>query len=148
MAAWDAAGDPTRFPEAGAPWQPLKLYYSIGFTRARIVAFDKALTDRGLESPYAEWLANWPTDRPDMNDRVTTRIACSDWFEQRDAALLAHETQIDPTSRWFMVPREVQAEVWPTEDYELVRSLVDVPEQEDDLFAGIDADERVGVHPA
>ena len=37
----------------------------------------------------------------------------------------AHATQIDPTSRWFAVPRDLQREVWPTEDYELVRSLVD-----------------------
>jgi mycothiol S-conjugate amidase len=27
--------------------------------------------------------------------------------------------------------------VWPTEDFELVRSLVDSPLPEDDLFAGV-----------
>ena len=26
MAAWEAAGDPERFPDAGEPWTPLKLY--------------------------------------------------------------------------------------------------------------------------
>jgi mycothiol S-conjugate amidase len=31
----------------------------------------------------------------------------------------------------------MQREIWPTEDYELVRSLVDAPLPEDDLFAGI-----------
>ena len=146
VAAFDAAGDPDRFPDAGAPWQPLKLYYSIGFTRARIVAFDEAIKARGEESPYAEWLANWPADRPDGSDRITTRVECSDYFEQRDAALLAHATQIDPTSRWFSVPREVQAQIWPTEDYELVRSLVDSPTPEDDLFTGIEA--KVAVRQA
>jgi mycothiol S-conjugate amidase len=55
---------------------------------------------------------------------------------------MAHQTQIDPTSRWFTVPRDLQREIWPTEDYELVRSLVDTEVPEDDLFAGIDA--RVG----
>src|SRR3569833_2542233 len=25
--AFEAAGDPDRYPDAGAPWQPLKLYY-------------------------------------------------------------------------------------------------------------------------
>jgi len=34
-------------------------------------------------------------------------------------------------------PREIQAEAWPTEDFELARSLVDSPLPEDDLFAGI-----------
>ena len=142
MLAFEAAGDPDRFPDAGEPWQPLKLYYSHGFSRARMVAFHEAMLARGLESPYAEWLANWKDDRPDPGTRVTTRVQCADWFEVRDRALVAHETQIDPTSRWFLVPRDLQREIWPTEDYELVRSLVDTSLPEDDLFAGIDA--RVG----
>src|SRR3954465_14496168 len=28
IGAWEACGDPDRFPDAGEPWQPLKLYYS------------------------------------------------------------------------------------------------------------------------
>ena len=31
--AFDRAGDPDWYPDAGAPWQPLKLYYSSGFSR-------------------------------------------------------------------------------------------------------------------
>lgn len=31
MVAFEAAGDPERYPEAGEPWQPLKLYYQHGF---------------------------------------------------------------------------------------------------------------------
>ncbi len=65
VAAFDAAGDPDRFPGAGDPWQPLKLYYSHGFSKARLVAFHEALLARGLESPYGEWLENWKDDRPD-----------------------------------------------------------------------------------
>ena len=153
VAAFDAAGDPDRFPGTGEPWQPLKLYYSHGFSRKRFVAFDQELRERGLESPYVEWLANWPEDRPDPGARVTTRVECSEWFEVRDRALLAHATQIDPTSRWFLVPLDIQREVWPTEDYELVRSLVDAPTPESDLFAGIEenadeADEKVAVGPS
>ncbi|MET0188865.1 MAG: mycothiol conjugate amidase Mca, partial [Pseudonocardia sediminis] len=48
-----------------------------------------------------------------------------------------HATQIDPTSRWFHTPLDMQARVWPTEDYELVTSLVETTLPEDDLFAGI-----------
>ena len=59
------------------------------------------------------------------------------YFEQRDQALRAHETQIDPESHWFAVPRDVEAEVWGTEDYELARSLVETALPEDDLFAGV-----------
>ena len=64
VAAFDAAGDPDRFPGTGDPWQPLKLYYSHGFSKARLVAVHEALLARGLESPYAEWLESWTDDRP------------------------------------------------------------------------------------
>jgi mycothiol S-conjugate amidase len=141
VAAFEAAGDPDRFPEAGEPWQPLKLYYSHGFSKARVVAFHEAMLEAGLESPYAEWLEKWDDSRPDNGGRVTTRVACGEWFSVRDDALRAHATQIDPTSRWFAVPLELQQRVWPTEDYELARSIVDTEETNaspgDDLFAGI-----------
>ncbi|WP_018683229.1 mycothiol conjugate amidase Mca [Actinokineospora enzanensis] len=137
MAAFDAAGDPDLHPAEGEPWTPLKLYYMHGFSRARLVAMHEALLAAGLESPYEEWLANWPADRGDNAHRITTRIECADHFETRDAALLAHATQIDPNSRWFAVPLDIQRSVWPYEDYELVRSLVDSTLPEDDLFSGI-----------
>jgi mycothiol S-conjugate amidase len=135
--AFDAAGDPDLYPEAGEPWTPLKLYYSHGFSRRRLVAMHEALLARGLESPYGEWLERWPADREDNMKRVTTKIECSDYFPVRDAALMAHATQIDPNSRWFAVPLDVQQAVWPFEDYELARSLVDTTLPEDDLFSGI-----------
>jgi mycothiol S-conjugate amidase len=55
----------------------------------------------------------------------------------RDEALRAHATQVDPDGPWFHVPLEIQQEVWPTEDFELARCLVDTTVPEDDLFAGI-----------
>jgi mycothiol S-conjugate amidase len=142
MAAWEACGDPDRFPDAGEPWQPLKLYYSHGFTKARIIAFHEALLAEGLESPWVEWLERWDDTRTDPGTRVTTRVRCADYFPVRDQALLAHATQIDPNGRWFSMPIEMQQRVWPTEEYELARSLVgDRQETESvedgDLFAGV-----------
>lgn len=137
VAAFDAAGDPDLFEDEGEPWQPLKLYYSHGFSRKRMELFHEGLLAEGMESPYGEWLATWDGSRPDPNDRVTTRVPCGDYFEVRDDALRAHATQIDPNSRWFAVPAEMQRELWPTEDYELVRSLVDTTLPEEDLFSGV-----------
>jgi mycothiol S-conjugate amidase len=136
MIAFEAAGDPERYPEAGEPWTPLKLYYHQGFNEQRTVALHEALLARGLESPYWEWLERWKTaDRPERS--ITTYVPCADFFEIRDKALLAHATQIDPEGPWFRVPMELQREVWPTEDYELAKSRVDTTLPEDDLFAGI-----------
>ncbi len=94
----------------------------------------------GIDSPFADWLATWE-DKPEDAARLTTRVECADWFEARDEALKAHATQIDPDGRWFAVPMDAQRAAWPTEDFQLARSLVPVGEGiEDDLFAGIRPD--------
>jgi mycothiol S-conjugate amidase len=134
--AFDAAGDPEKYPELGEPWQPSKLYYNSGWTRARMLALHEGMLAAGLESPYAEWLEKW-NDRDDRGDRITTRVECGEYFEVRDNALRAHATQVDPDGFWFRIPLELQQKVWPTEDFELARSLVDSPVPESDLFAGI-----------
>jgi mycothiol S-conjugate amidase len=139
--AFEAAADPDRYPDCGEPWQPLKLYYHLTFHRARILALHQAMLDRGLESPYADRLADWVEDEDDASGKprheITTRVNCGDYFETRNKALIAHATQVDPEGGWFAVSAEVQRAVWPTEDYHLARSLVDAELPEDDLFAGI-----------
>ncbi len=136
VAAFEAAGDPERFPDAGEPWQPLKLYYHHSFNRPRMQALHDAMQEHGLESPWEERLKDWKPE-PEWDARITTRVVCDRWFGVRDQALLAHATQIDPDGFWFAIPRELQAEVWPTEDYELVTTHVEAPTPEDDLFAGL-----------
>ncbi|MEU7980478.1 mycothiol conjugate amidase Mca [Micromonospora sp. NPDC049081] len=136
VAAFEAAGDPTRYPELGAPWQPLKLYYDIGFSKGRILALHEGTLAAGLPSPYEDWLKRWD-ERPDKGSRITTRVQCAEYFPVRDDALRAHATQVDPDGFWFHVPMEVQQHAWPTEDFQLARSTVDSPLPESDLFAGV-----------
>jgi mycothiol S-conjugate amidase len=143
VAAFDAAADPDRFPDAGPPWQPLKLYYDVGWSTERTTALHETMLRLGLESPFADWFErrkDWIGKR--RVPKITTRVQVADWFQRRDDALLAHATQVDPNGWFFSVPLDVQREVWPTEDFELVRSLVDSEIPEDDLFAGVR--ERVG----
>ena len=136
VVAFDAAGDPEKYPELGEPWQPLKLYYNSGWTRARMLALHEGMLAAGLESPYTEWLEKW-SDRDDRGDKITTRVECGEYFHVRDDALRAHATQVNPDGFWFRIPLELQQKVWPTEDFELARSLVDSPVPESDLFAGV-----------
>jgi len=144
--AFEAAGDPDAYPELGEPWQVSKLYYNMSFTLPRTTAIHEAMLAAGLESPYGEMLEKWDPAK-DISHRVTTKVPCGEYFGIRDRALIAHATQIDPTGRWFSTPMDMQQRVWPTEDFELARSLVDSTTPEDDLFAGIRsrADEEVGV---
>lgn len=137
--AFDLAGDPGYRPELGAPWQPLKLYYTT-WSRARIEALHEKFLELGLESPYDD---KWFT-RPSTDDVVTTRVEVSEYYDLRVGALMAHRTQVDPESKfWFGLPPEVARHVHPWDDYQRARSLVDAPDVEDDLFAGVR--ETVGV---
>jgi len=136
VAAFEAAGDPDRYPGTGEPWSPLKLYYQLGWSKPRIQALHDAMTGLGIESPYAERLAEWE-DKPEDAARLTTRVPCAEYFAIRDQALLAHATQVDPEGFWFRCPLEVAKTAWPTEDFQLARSLVDTTLPEDDLFAGV-----------
>ncbi|CAM2803832.1 mycothiol conjugate amidase Mca [Streptomyces albus] len=138
MVAFEHAADTDKYPEAefGPAWQPLKVYYNQGFNRQRTLAMHNAMIERGLESPYTEWLERWENMKVKERE-LTTFVPCGDYFEIRDKALIAHATQIDPDGGWFRVPMEIQKEVWPTEEYELAKSLVETSLPEDDLFAGI-----------
>jgi mycothiol S-conjugate amidase len=136
MEAYEAAADPERYPHAGEPWAVSKIYYNQTFTRGRILAFHNAFLEEGLESPYAEWMEGWEDD-PRAEREITTRIECADWFEIRDKALLAHRTQVDPEGGWFRATMEMQRRLWPTEDFELAKSRIEVSLPEDDLFAGL-----------
>ncbi|MGI8537255.1 MAG: mycothiol conjugate amidase Mca [Mycobacteriales bacterium] len=136
VAAFEAAGDPDRFPHVGEPWQPSKLYYNLTFHKSRLEKLHDAMLAAKVDSPYGEWLTDW-TEKPGDAERLTTSVPCAQWFPVRDAALIAHATQVDPTGRWFACPVELQQETWPYEDFQLARSLVDSTLPEDDLFAGV-----------
>lgn len=137
VAAFADAGDPAAYPEAGAPWQPIKLYYNVAFTRERFRVIHAALEEAGMESPYTDLVNSSQRWRVDGDKRTTTRVECAQYFSRRDDALRAHATQVEPDSRWFFTPLDMQQRVWPTEDFELVTSYVPTELPEDDLFAGV-----------
>ncbi len=138
MLAWQRAGLGEYRPELGQPWEPLKLYYTHGFIRQRMEMFHNLLIEQGKPSPYSDILERWKANKADVMARVTTQVYCAEYFEQRDDALRAHATQIDPAGTFFATPVEVQQRLWPTEEFELAATRVSTSIPEDDLFAGID----------
>jgi len=137
MAAYEAAGDYRLYPESGTPWTVSKLYYNHGFLRKRMQLFQDEFAKNGQEGPFTKWLKDWDPELDVTASRITTSIECAKYFAQRDDALRAHATQIDPTSFFFSTPMEWQQRLWPTDEFELARSRVPVQLPEDDLFAGI-----------
>ena len=132
--AFDLAGDPDYRPDLGPPFAPSKLYYSV-WSHRRFVAMHEKFLELGLESPYSD---DWFT-RPNQDDRITTSVPIHDYQDVRLEALLAHATQVDPTSPfWFGLPREEARTIHPYEEYILAASRVPTELPESDLFAGID----------
>jgi mycothiol S-conjugate amidase len=121
VAAFDASGDPDAYPEAGAAFQPLKLYY-VGWSAARILAMHAKFLELGLTSPFDDaWLERARTQVLPY----TTAIDIGDYGDVRRNALLAHATQVDPTSPfWFGLPPEVARSVHPYDEYILARNLL------------------------
>ncbi|WP_310889692.1 mycothiol conjugate amidase Mca [Clavibacter capsici] len=144
MEAWRESGVAGSYPDAGEPWEISKLYFDRIFngTKIRAVREHLVATDAGPEMLEAvDEMLGWMGDRPDLS---TTHVHVADHFEARDRALLSHASQVAPDSTFFRWPRDLQQRAWPFEDFQLVESRVDAPDEEHDLFAGIpdDADDR------
>ena len=136
LAAFEAAGDPGRYPGSGEPFEPSKLYYTI-WSRKRIILTHEKFLELGLESPFDD---SWFERRPDQEERITTSIDLSGFEDVRREALLAHASQVDPTSKWwFGLPPDVARTIHPFDDYELARSRVETLFPETDLFFGVPA---------
>ena len=137
MEAYRAAADLTRYPDAGEPWQVDKLYYDRIFNLERVDAMFLELSVTEPESPLLEPLGaarEWMKDYPKL---ATTHVPVGEFLEVRDAALLAHASQVSPTSSFFFWPNELIRKAWPYEDFQLVESKVDTVTPESDLFSGI-----------
>ncbi len=140
--AFDAAGDPDRYPEAGPPWQPLRLC-SVRWPAKRIRAMHEKFLELGLESPYTEGRMARLLDA-EVRDAAGTPgpavlVDVRGFAAVTRQALLAHATQVDPTSpHWFGLPPEVADEIYPYDEYEIVRDLTGAAETSGDLFAGIE----------
>lgn len=136
-AAFDAAADPNAYPEAGEPYAPLKLYYSAN-SRANFMARHEKFLELGLESPYAERIAKGNIEPPRNEPEPTTKIDLSGHHHVRREALLAHATQIDPTSmNWFGLPDEIEHELHSHDAFILAKSRIATDDGEDDLFKGV-----------
>ncbi|WP_297564754.1 mycothiol conjugate amidase Mca [uncultured Arcanobacterium sp.] len=138
VGAYRAAADANYAPELGEPWQITKVYYDISLSRRRMRALHEGLLARGKESPLEVWFTRHSHEPRPEELPASARIDVAEFFSQRDAALRAHQTQISPDSTFFAVPRDIEAEIWPWEEFHLAFSQVGMPkEMESDLFARI-----------
>jgi mycothiol S-conjugate amidase len=133
---FEAAADPSRYPDLGEPWTIANLYAPT-WSKRKLESIHAAMIERGLVSPYSELLDGAFSDRQERE--IHARVDVGPYIAQARKALAAHRTQVAPDGPFFQVPIEVIRDVYPFEDFELLASSVDQPAVVDDLFAGVGA---------
>jgi mycothiol conjugate amidase Mca len=134
VAAYDAAGDPSRYPEQGLePWAPQKLYYGI-WTRSNYQKLLEGLRAEGLPPP---WESEGEEDAGAPDEMATARIDVRDYAMLKRRALAAHRTQIAYDSPFFRMSQKLAIETGGEETFLLAKSRIRTAEQETDLFEGL-----------
>jgi N-acetyl-1-D-myo-inositol-2-amino-2-deoxy-alpha-D-glucopyranoside deacetylase len=139
VAAFDAAGDPSRYPDAGPPWPPAKLYETAIPISLLRLAFE-ALRDLGDAAPFGVTSPDeLPFGVPD--DQITTEIDARDFLDAKIAAMRAYPTQIAVDGHFFALSNDVGQGAFGIEHFRLVRGAVGGSGgRETDLFAGVAPD--------
>jgi mycothiol conjugate amidase Mca len=134
--AFDAAGDPELFPDAGPTWQPQKLYEA-GISRGQIDRWLKGAEEAGIEIPWMRARAENDPPRGLPEEKITTSVLIGDYLDRKRAAFRCHRTQINDDNPMLSIPDEVARKIFIDECFIRSRSLVNAPTPEDDLFAGL-----------
>jgi N-acetyl-1-D-myo-inositol-2-amino-2-deoxy-alpha-D-glucopyranoside deacetylase len=136
VGAFAAAGDPERYPEAGEPWAPRKLYET-AIPRSLLVTAYERLKELGDAAPFG-------VTTPDElsfgvpDERVTTVIDARDHLPAKVAAMRAYPTQIEVDGHFFALSNDVGQGLFGVEHYRLVTGPAPANgEPETDLFAGV-----------
>ena len=140
VGAFEAAGDPARYPDAGAPWQPQKLYYTAVPKSVLQAGFEYMKAAGGSFFDGIESADGLPFGTPD--ELVTTRVDASAHIDAKMAAMRAHRSQIAEDGVFFAYPEDLVAESWGNEYFILARSAGQPADQPAPAGAGPDSWER------
>ena len=136
MDAFEAAGDPGAFPEAGPPWQPDKLYgvaqVDDGVWEELMPRFVAAGFDMG-------WMKRREGhSREPGPETATVALDVGPYSEEQRQALLSHRTQISPDSFFVSLPAELRRLAFATSYFVRISPPCVPGEHEPDLLYGLD----------
>ncbi|MFN8499460.1 MAG: PIG-L family deacetylase [Anaerolineae bacterium] len=143
--AFNAAGDPARYPDAGETYRPQKLYYH-SFSKTIMRAMVRVMPLFGRDP--SKFGRNGDIDLREIAEwdvPTTTRIDIRPWYAQRTAAAACHESQGGGVGMWRGIPRSVQRRMLGFETF--FRAVPTFPKgapPEKDLFAGVFLGENMG----
>jgi N-acetyl-1-D-myo-inositol-2-amino-2-deoxy-alpha-D-glucopyranoside deacetylase len=136
VGAFDAAGDASRYPDAGKPWAPTKLYETMLPKSLLVMAFE-VLKEMGEDAPFG-------VTEPDElgigadDELITTQIDARGFLDNKMAALRAYPTQVAVDGHFFALSNDIGQGAFALEHYRLVRGPeIPGPGWESDLFTGV-----------
>ena len=124
MHAFEAAADPDRLSRRGASrGRRRRSTTTRPSPRRARTALHEAMLAAGLESPYGEWLENWEDreERADHHPGAVRRLLRG----PRPGVARARDPGRPRRCRGSTARSTLQREVWPTEDFELGKSVID-----------------------
>lgn len=137
-AAFDAAGDAQAYPDAGAPWQPQRLYYG-AIPRSFFVEMRDRLKAAGIDTKEMEERLlrqdRWFDDKDITHEHDVSMAIDAKW-----ASLNAHQTQFGPSNFFFRLPHELLRQGMQREFFQQARPQLTMPEAAarlTDLFDGV-----------
>lgn len=134
VGAFKKAGDPSQYPEQNLqPWRPAKLYYTT-VPRSFFVGLGERLRELGIDDPRGQ-RDDIPMGVPD--EEVNAIVDITGFVAAKHASLMAHKTQMDPSSFWTRMGPEIFKESFNREPFLRAESRVATAEREDDLFSGL-----------
>lgn len=145
LRAFERAGVAWAWPDAGPPWQPSKLYYTVT-SRERRHAVNDRYAGLGLDAPFSADTSGGLQGRGDPGlaperSRVTTEVDVSPYVHVWIEGMRAHRCQLTPAmDRLLDVPADVAADAFGCEEFILARDLTGrdpLGGVESDLFDGV-----------
>ncbi|GLY87786.1 GlcNAc-PI de-N-acetylase [Actinoallomurus iriomotensis] len=112
---------------------PHKLYHT-AMPRSRFRAMGPLLQEAGVDFDFN--FDELPEDFGTPDEKVTTYVDVRPYVDRKRKALAAHASQADNIF-FLRLPDDLLPQVLGTEAFVRVKSDVAVPDDEDDLFAGI-----------
>ena len=108
-AAWDAAAEAGRFPEAGAPHAVAKVYQAV-LSREPWTELQEKMRERGIPFPWgdsddeAEATSEWGMPQ----SQITTSVDVLAWQQQKLASMDCHKTQRQDMGWLLDLPADLQ----------------------------------------
>jgi LmbE family N-acetylglucosaminyl deacetylase len=132
--AFRAAGDPTQYPEAGAPFAPSRLFYA-SIPRSGFRRMSEMLQSMGMPSPFGDLD---PEQFGIADERITNQVDVKPYVDLKGKSLEEHRTQNNPNSPFAKMPEEVWM-AWRANEYFVLVEGIPFPSGADanDLFAGL-----------